>query len=76
MFLNDVHILYYLLFIVLGIIAGQFSDWIIKRSPDNKKIFSKEIFTEYKKNFKPNYILIIIMVFIYCILLATKGISR
>lgn len=75
MYLFDIHIIYYLFIIVLGIIAGIFADWTIKRSLQEKPIFSKEIFTEYKKNFRPNYILIGVMVFIYLVFLVLKGIS-
>ena len=76
MFLNDIHILYYILFIVLGIIAGQFTDWIIKRAPNDEKIFSKDIIKEYKKRFRPNYILMAITVIIYLIMLNVLGISE
>lgn len=74
MYLNDIHIIYYIIFILLGAVAGQFSDWIIKRAIANEKIYSREIITEYKKNFIPNYILIGITIAVYLILLTTKGI--
>lgn len=76
MYLNDIPVLYYIIFIILGIIAGQFTDWMTKRSIDEKKIFSKDIITEYKKKIKPNYILITITVVIYLTLLVLKGISE
>ena len=75
MYLNDIHIIYYILFIILGIVFGQFSDWIIRRSKKEEKIFSKDIIVEYKKHFRPNYILIGITIILYLIFLSILGIS-
>ena len=47
-----------------------------KRLPENKKVFSKEIFSEYKKEFSPNYILMVIMAIIYVAILYRFGISK
>lgn len=47
-----------------------------KRLPENKKVFSKEIFSEYKKEFSPNYILMVIMAVIYVAILYRFGISK
>ena len=58
MYINDTHILVYVIIGLAGILVGQFIDWCNKRMSDYKKVFSKEIFTEYFRNFKPNYILI------------------
>lgn len=76
MYLNDIPVIFYILFIVLGIIAGQFADWMTKRSIEEKKIFSKDIITEARKGIKLNYILIAITVVIYLVLLVLKGISE
>lgn len=75
MYLNDVHILYYILFMILGAISGQLSDLIIKRAPNEGNIFSKDVIAEYKKHFRPKYSLIIITIVIYLVLLTTLGIS-
>ena len=72
MYLNNVHILYYVLFCILGIISGQISAWCIKRMPEHKKVISKDFF----KEFKPNYILMILTVIIYLILLTINGIKE
>ena len=40
-----------------------------RRLPDYKKVFSKELFTEYFAEFKPNYILMLITSAIYVALL-------
>ena len=73
MYINDVHILAYVLLIFLGAFTGQLVDWANKRLPEYKKVFSKEIFKEYKKEFKPNYILMLINIFINVALLYKFG---
>lgn len=73
MYINNIHILYYVALIFLGIITGQLTDWSIKRMPEYKKVFSKDIFNEYKKKFKPNYILIAINCVINVALLYILG---
>ena len=73
MYINNIHILYYVALIFLGIITGQLTDWSIKRMPEYKKVFSKDIFKEYKKEFKPNYILIAINCVINVALLYILG---
>lgn len=74
MYFNDVHIGYFIVVSILGLITGQFSDWMNKRLPEYKKIFSKEFFKEYKINFKPNYILMIINAILNIIILYRFGI--
>ena len=46
-----------------------------KRLPENKKVFSLDIFKEYKKEFNPNYILMIVTAFLYIAILYRYGIS-
>ena len=65
MYINDVHILYYVLVGIIGLFVGQFIDWCNKRLPEEKKVFSKDFFKIYLKNTKPNYILIILTAIIY-----------
>ena len=79
MYFNDIHILYYILFAVIGIVIGQITDWCIQRLSEHKKILSKELWTEYIKYFKPNYKLmaitgIIYILLVYFIGIQTKGI--
>ncbi len=75
MYINDIHILIYVLVGVVGLFVGQFIDWCNKRLPEYKKVLSKEFFTEYMKNFKPNYILMIITAIAYLGLLYTFKIN-
>lgn len=75
MYINDIHILIYVLIGVIGLFVGQLIDWCNKRLPEYKKILSKEFFTEYMKHFKPNYLLMAITAISYLLLLYTFGIS-
>lgn len=75
MYYNDVHIGYYLAVAILGLFVGQFVDWANKRLPEYKKVLSLDIFREYKRNFKPNYILMLLTSAIYVTLVYTLGIK-
>ena len=76
MYINDTNIGFYILALIIGLIVGQFVDWMNKRLPEYKKVFTKEIFKEYKMNFKPNYILMVITAVIYIILVYVFGIQK
>lgn len=73
MYINDVSIIAYILLGFLGLIVGQFTDWCNMCFPEYKKIFSKEFFSVYMKNFKPNYILAFGTAIIYMVLLYFIG---
>lgn len=72
MYINDIHILYYVLFCILGAISGLITSWCIKRMPEHKKVISKDFF----KGNKINYILIILIIIIYLALLMLYGIKK
>lgn len=76
MYINDTNIVFYIISAILGLFVGQFADWMTYRISNNKKVFSKEIFQEYKTNFKPNYILMIMTLFIYVGLIYRYGIQE
>lgn len=73
MYINDIHILYYTLFAILGGIIGQFVDYCNKIFLKDEKILSKKNFKEYIKICTPNYILILITMLAYIFLLYTFG---
>ena len=75
MYLNDVHIVYYVVAAIIGLLVGQITDWANKRLPEYKKVFSKDIISEYKMNFKPNYILMLLTAAIYVSLVYVLGIK-
>ena len=62
--------------LIIGGVVGQFVDWMNKRLPEYKKVFTKEIFKEYKINFKPNYILMTVTAVIYILLVYVFGIQK
>ena len=76
MYINDTHIGFFIGIFILGLLIGQFVDWMNKRLPEYKKVFSKEIFQEYKINFKPNYILMLITAILYCAILYRYGVQK
>lgn len=73
MYINDTHILAYLVIMILGGMVGYFLNWCNYRLPDEKKIFCKEYFTERKK-IKTNYLLIIVTAALYVAILYKYGI--
>ena len=75
MYLNDVHIAYYVVATIIGMFVGQIVDWVNKRLPEYKRVFSKEIISEYKMNFKPNYILMFLTAIIYVSLSYVLGVK-
>ena len=75
MYINDIHILYYVLFGFIGIVVGQITDWCNIRLSKYKKVISKEFFKMYFKNFIPKYILMFITAIIYIGILYTYGLA-
>lgn len=73
MYINDINIMYYVLLGLIGICVGQFIQWCNIRLPEYKKVFSKEFFTIYLKNYKPKYMLSFITGAIYILLLYFIG---
>ena len=76
MYINNVHIVYYLVGAILGLIVGELVNWTNKRLPQYKKVISKEIISEYKMNFKPNYILMLLTAIIYISLIYVYGVQE
>lgn len=75
MYINEIHILWYVLVGMIGLFVGQFVDWCNERLPEYKKVFSREFFTKYLKNCRPKYILMTIMAIAYVLLLYSFGFS-
>lgn len=76
MYINDTHIVFYIIIGLLGLLVGRFVDWMNKRLPEYKKVFTKEIFQEHKINPKANYKLMLITMAIYLALLYRYGIQN
>ena len=75
MYINDVHILGYIFIAIIGGVLGVFSGWCNERLPEYKKIFTKDIFLEYKTKLKPNYKLALINALLYVAILYRFGIQ-
>lgn len=75
MYINDIHILLYMLLAFLGGAIGQLIDYMNVTFLNERKILTKNSFEEYKKIFTVNYKLIIINIAIYIALLYNFGIS-
>lgn len=59
MYFNDVHILYYALFAIIGGCIGQFIDYCSRCFIKEQKIFATDSLKKYKRIILPNYWLII-----------------
>ena len=75
MYINDLHILTYVVVGIIGLFVGQFIDWCNLRLPEYKKVFSRDFYKEYLKNTKPKYLLMVIVVIAYIALLYFKGLT-
>ena len=76
MYFNNVNIGYYMLVSILGLFMGELVNWMNKRLPDEKPIITRGALKEYKMQFKPNYILMILTAIIYVAILYRFGISK
>lgn len=76
MYFNNVHILIYVAIAVAGFFIGKFVNWCNYRLPEYKPVFSKEIFSKEKKDYKSNLLLSLITMLIYVVLLYVFGIQR
>ena len=75
MYINDIHILFYLSIGVLGLIIGQLIDWSSMRLAKYEKVLSKDFFTQYLTSATPKYLLMSITAISYIALLYIYGFS-
>ena len=61
---------------LFGLFVGEFVNWMNKRLSEEKNVFSKDLFIEYKNEFKPNYILMMTVSIIYIGLLYKYGLQN
>lgn len=76
MYFNNVHILYYVVIAIIGLIVGKFVAWCNIRIPQKKKLLTKEFFVENKKGLPQNYIFMTVIAILYVILLYRFGLSE
>lgn len=75
MFINDIHIFWYVGIGLLGLIIGRFLGLVNKNLPEHKTIFSVDTIKEYLKNTNANYGLMVAISVIYIALLRIVGIE-
>ncbi len=76
MYFNDIHILYYVAFAIIGGFIGQVVDYCNRCFLKEEKIFSKNSLAKYKRIMIPNYFLIIATAIGYIALVYKFGIQR
>ena len=76
MYFNDVNIGYYIIVSILGLFVGELVNWMNKRLPEELPVFTRGALKEYKKQFKPNYILMILTAVIYVAILYRFGLKK
>lgn len=74
MYFNDVHVMIYVAFGILGLLVGNILPHINQKLIEHKKIISKDFFKDYIKNFKPHYVHMILIAIIYMALVYKFGI--
>ena len=74
-YLNDIHILFYVLFAFIGGFIGQVIDYLNIAFLNERKVISKESFKKYKETFKVNYKLIVVNSCLYVALLYKFGMN-
>lgn len=74
-YINDVHILFYVLFAFIGGFIGQVIDYLNIAFLNERKVISKESFKKYKETFKVNYKLIVVNSCFYVALLYKFGMN-
>lgn len=75
MFINDIHIFWYVGIGILGLLIGRFLGLVNTNLPEHKKIFSMPIIKDYIKNTNTDYIMMIVISVLYILLLLTIGIE-
>ena len=75
MYINDIHILFYLSIGVIGLIVGQLIDWCNNRLAKYEKVLSKDFFTQYLSNATPQYLLMSITAISYVLVLYFNGLT-
>ncbi|MCI8655237.1 MAG: prepilin peptidase [Clostridia bacterium] len=76
MYINDVHIIFYILAILIGSITGRSIEWAKDRLSEHKKVITKEYFTKRKKINKFSIILMIINSVLNVVILYKYGIQE
>lgn len=73
MFIENIHIFWYVGIGLLGLLVGRFIDLANQNLPEHKEIFSTQVIKEYIKTSNANYVLMVITCVIYIALLRIIG---
>lgn len=76
MYFNHIHIIFYVILGLIGIIIGKFVAWMNYRMPEEKKVISKEFFGKESKKLKNKYLIMSMIGLIYIGLLYYFGINK
>ena len=76
MFINDIHIFWYVGFGLMGIVIGRFMDLLNKNLVEHKKFLSVPVLKEYLKKSNINYKMISIVSLLYIVLLFFVGMQN
>lgn len=75
MYINNIHILGYFFIGLFGMFLGQFMNWVNIRFAHHKKVFCKELFTQYIPNQKLNMFLMFSIMALYVAILYLFGLN-
>jgi leader peptidase (prepilin peptidase)/N-methyltransferase len=75
MFIDDIHIFWYVGIGILGLLVGRFIGFLNQNLPEHKRIFSFQEIIEYIKTSNANYVLMVITSVIYITLLKVIGLE-
>lgn len=75
MYINNIHILGYFFIGLFGMFLGQFMNWVNIRFAYHKKVFCKELFTQYIPNQKLNMFLMFSIMALYVAILYLFGLN-
>lgn len=75
MFIEDIHIFWYVGFGLLGLLVGRLLGLVNQNLSEHKKIFSEGIVKDYLKNTNPQYFVMILVSILYIALLRIVGID-
>lgn len=75
MYINNIHILGYFFIGLFGMFLGQFMNWVNIRFAHHKKVFCKELFTQYIPDQKLNMFLMFSIMALYVAILYLFGLN-
>ena len=73
MYVNNLPIYYYFIIGMIGLLIGQYMDWVIKRLRAKERVICKDFFKSYLKSFHINIPLMLITALLYVLILYFHG---